>query len=350
MDEFLSKAERVFEFPQRSKCYLGIFGAIDFVKEIVIPDIQRELDYEWIDKLENNILSGYHKDGYFTFNRFEIVFLNDVYYLVDGQHRYVVLNRLLGLYPNIQIEVRVRQVTTEDEMNQWFSHLNNGRPTKIYKSVADKLTINLIRKYIAKKFPNFISNSKHPHRPNINLDKMEQRFIECDFIERSKLTFDKIIEYINRLNDFYQYTSFNQWKAWNIFDVESIYNQCLKKSPTTPLFFGIYKNYEWIDRILYVSLNEGNFSSFKHTMTTKRVSIPNNLRKTVWLKHNDNVIVGSCYCCANELEYDNMECGHKVPLCFGGTTNKENLEPICRSCNSSMGIQDLETFKKKYYT
>jgi 5-methylcytosine-specific restriction endonuclease McrA len=41
-----------------------------------------------------------------------------------------------------------------------------------------------------------------------------------------------------------------------------------------------------------------------------------------------------------------MECGHVEPHYKGGGIDIPNLEPICKQCNSRMGIMNLETYKK----
>lgn len=42
------------------------------------------------------------------------------------------------------------------------------------------------------------------------------------------------------------------------------------------------------------------------------------------------------------------DCGHIVPACIGGETTIDNLRPICKGCNSSMGGKDLREFCKFY--
>ena len=37
-------------------------------------------------------------------------------------------------------------------------------------------------------------------------------------------------------------------------------------------------------------------------------------------------------------EIKNWECGHIISEFHGGTTEPDNLRPICKNCNSSMGF------------
>jgi 5-methylcytosine-specific restriction endonuclease McrA len=41
-----------------------------------------------------------------------------------------------------------------------------------------------------------------------------------------------------------------------------------------------------------------------------------------------------------------FECGHVISEFNGGTNKLNNLKPICVSCNSSMGTQNMDEFIK----
>ena len=64
---------------------------------------------------------------------------------------------------------------------------------------------------------------------------------------------------------------------------------------------------------------------------------------------NGNVIEGKCYVCIGAISYDTFESGHVKAASTGGETTLQNLEPICKTCNNDMGIEDLEQFKKVWY-
>ena len=44
-----------------------------------------------------------------------------------------------------------------------------------------------------------------------------------------------------------------------------------------------------------------------------------------------------------------FEVGHIISLANCGDNNIENLKPICEKCNRSMGVKNMEEYKKKYY-
>lgn len=70
------------------------------------------------------------------------------------------------------------------------------------------------------------------------------------------------------------------------------------------------------------------------------------LREQVWLKHCGKKFEHKCYTnwCTNIMTVFNFDCGHDIPESKGGETILENLFPICRNCNLSMG--NSYTFKE----
>jgi len=81
----------------------------------------------------------------------------------------------------------------------------------------------------------------------------------------------------------------------------------------------------------------------------KKEKIPTSVKNTVWSLNFPNVIQGNCYCCKLEvISRNNFDCGHIVSEKNGGKVKLDNLKPICRSCNSTMGTMNMNEFMKKY--
>ena len=78
-------------------------------------------------------------------------------------------------------------------------------------------------------------------------------------------------------------------------------------------------------------------------------TIPPILREKVWLNFF-KTIEGYCYCCNNPISIRSFHCGHIIAEHNGGLTCLENLVPICKSCNSSMGTTNLYAYKEKFYS
>ena len=82
----------------------------------------------------------------------------------------------------------------------------------------------------------------------------------------------------------------------------------------------------------------------------KKKPIPVALKRNVWNKWIGEAIGKSkCMCCKlTEITMLNFACGHILAEANGGELKLDNLKPICASCNSSMGTQDMNVYIEKY--
>ena len=82
----------------------------------------------------------------------------------------------------------------------------------------------------------------------------------------------------------------------------------------------------------------------------KRKTIPLALRRNVWNKYiGEEIGKTLCLCCKlTDISQMTFSCGHIVSVYNGGDINLENLKPICVSCNSSMGTQNMDEFIQNY--
>lgn len=91
--------------------------------------------------------------------------------------------------------------------------------------------------------------------------------------------------------------------------------------------------------ILKDKINKTNNKTDNKTDKYIKKNIPKALREQVWIKYNGKRFNKKCYVkwCKNDINCFNFDCGHDVPESKGGKTVIENLKPICRNCNLSMG-------------
>jgi 5-methylcytosine-specific restriction endonuclease McrA len=76
------------------------------------------------------------------------------------------------------------------------------------------------------------------------------------------------------------------------------------------------------------------------------------LKEAVWAKFfTNNERSGPCVCCkANTITLFNHHCGHVVAEAMGGATSIDNLRPICRTCNLSMGTRNMDEFQATLFS
>jgi len=82
----------------------------------------------------------------------------------------------------------------------------------------------------------------------------------------------------------------------------------------------------------------------------KRRSCPKAVKEAHWRKYIGNKLKGKCYVCGKPITFFDFEVGHNRAFVKGGSWNINNLRPICRTCNRSMGTMTIEAFKKKYFS
>lgn len=82
----------------------------------------------------------------------------------------------------------------------------------------------------------------------------------------------------------------------------------------------------------------------------ERKSIPKSVRIQVWNEYiGEEYGLGKCNVCATQIKVSNFDCGHIVAASEGGEDIVKNMVPICRLCNLSMGKENLNDFKAKYF-
>lgn len=81
-----------------------------------------------------------------------------------------------------------------------------------------------------------------------------------------------------------------------------------------------------------------------------RKSIPKILKEQVWGKYIGDKLRSQCLVCQKkEITAFDFEAGHVISRKEGGPTTIENLRPICRLCNSSMGTERMYIFCQNHF-
>lgn len=82
----------------------------------------------------------------------------------------------------------------------------------------------------------------------------------------------------------------------------------------------------------------------------KKKKIPKHIKTLIWNKYiGDDIIKHKCLCCKKEtIRNTDFEAGHILSEHNGGTNEIDNLRPICRPCNSSMGTMHMIEYIKMY--
>jgi 5-methylcytosine-specific restriction endonuclease McrA len=85
--------------------------------------------------------------------------------------------------------------------------------------------------------------------------------------------------------------------------------------------------------------------------TSRKATIPKALREQVWIQHIGQKFDSKCKVvwCKNRINVFDFQSGHNIPESKGGSTNVDNLIPICARCNVSMGNQyTIDEWNRKF--
>lgn len=359
----LWKNEKEISFPINSHNTIKLITYHN-LKKMLIPekllfksqsgDIQRNIDPSHLDSLINYQKNFYQQHQFYSFpNPFFIAEFEGKYALIDGQHRLDTINYLYSNFikKEIKLLVSIIHLKKVEDYDSYFIAINKNKPVQLYRNIKDWKSVGKgIESFFLKHYKKYLKKSENPRIPHINIDKMKKYIDDNQIISQSGLNLNSFIKEIKDLNIFYQkYWITEIHNKGYIKNIEKKVELCNKKQPENPLYLGIFKDFEWLDRIVYKVKNKFDYyTNMDHISKNHRVKIPKKIRKIVWKKRNKNNLEGKCYVCQEKIEFDNFQCGHIKSVFYGGNTNINNLEPICSQCNNDMGIQNLNRYKKTF--
>lgn len=331
---------------------------------VQIPEWQRFLDYDRVEELFYCIRQQM-KDPVQT--TIVLAELQDRFYLIDGQHRYMAYEKLYLQYRrDINVIVNIVPVESEKEIFEVCRTINNSRPFELPDDpntflVAKNITEILHHKY----YPYFVS-SANPRRPNVNAD----RFSQClaKLLLRGSSAKDgaadpsQIYEKLEDLNSKYEFAFRDPGSAAyhdhlahfmcpgdTTQKIAKFIKVIQKKAVTHKFFLGLFKNYDWA---LGLSGGEGGSKpSIKNTpdpgaVARLRTAFSKSDRRLIWnAKQGKHRISGNCSACARILDVDTFQVGHIRAVANGGNNDMDNLDILCVHCNLKMGTQNLMEYK-----
>jgi hypothetical protein len=381
------------------------------------PEIQRDINIEIVKQIIDYQSKRFEERGSFLFIgdlQVAISIHDNSLYLIDGQHRYyAILTELYKIMPEYSISINfikisataatttavtTTAVTTNAATNIYptieeaFILINKYTPIPKYildccnvQNMQYKTIIDQFKNYIKREYKSYISESKNPRIPNINLDKM------CDKIMDDSIL---LFQYIKDGKELFDYMLYINTKIWKTFANQKDLERKNDKIRNKPLYayiqYNLNKDNDWTSNVQL--LNEfKNIEAAKLTYTsvesnavhdligpnavhdligpnavhdligpnavhdligpnpTTRKNIPKKIKTDLWKKYYGEVYNALCLICNSSISIENFEAGHIISVAEGGTNIIDNLKPICIGCNRAMGEQNMNTYKEIYY-
>ena len=333
---------------------------------IQIPNFQREIDIDKVKQIyknhkkkkkigENWIL----QQGILTICVIELNNKDYKLYLIDGQHRLFAIENLIrkNVIADDEIMIQMKKCSSIKEMKRYFKTLNINSNIEIqYQNLEQEFYNSLINNFklkIKSLFPNAFSRSKKNTKTNqfLHIDQFIELFSlnkmkKTEFVinkkgEDNKLNLELLLERLVQINMEVK-DKYDQIRLKD--DITNyLYKVAQKKLEKSGLYLAL-KNVDWFDYLI------GKKKELKiKPQKRKKENIPKKIRIKVWEKRFGDMGKGNCFCCQSELDKTDFHTGHIVSEFEGGKIEVNNLEPICGSCNSSMGIINMNEFIDKYY-
>jgi hypothetical protein len=226
---------------------------------------------------------------------------------------------------NFNIVYMEQNLSTKDDLKQFFTELNNNFNSTDMIIIENELDAReAIKTHIQFKYKKHISHSSKPRYPNINLDTVVRYFLDTHGRKDSNgiYNYDRIINILEDVN--------NDLKN-KVRDIDpDKYDDAEKKG-------GLFLAYLFTD-------------TDKKSTSKGRKSIPNHIRKKLWEQTFLDEYHGTCEVCNCKINKDEFHCGHVKAVAKGGTDSLNNLRPVCAACNLGMGTENMNSYKKRFYS
>ena len=269
--------------------------------------------------------------------------------IIDGQHRVAALRQIWKLQPEYKLLMRVVSVGPEFTLADAFSLINKSVPIPDYvmDTLHDSARRRLLDQFVSmfcKQFKAFVSKSRHPRRPNVNMDAL------MSHVSRSHL-----------VDKFHDASELMQYVLWVNVQVASmdphVRDVAAKKGENktvAPLYLSCDAEHEWAYDGKLLMQYTGLMSDQTPNVVTQ-VSKPKRLsaavRNACWTQTFGAALEGKCMCCkVVDVTYRNFQAGHIIPRAKGGSDDINNLRPICITCNASMGDEYFDVFADRHFS
>lgn len=187
-----------------------------FNDKIVKPNFQRDLDISRCEEIVKNMNNFFQKNSFYKIiGTIYLAKINDIYYLIDGQHRLHAAQMIYNLTNvDIYVDLHIYHCKNLDEVYELFQILNFNKEIPKWMHQDNKDYV-LILKNVMNKFENkygdiIVKNDITVQFPKFNISKFldisKKYNVFCQYTEI------QIIEYLENLNK-HIYISLEKYKS-----------------------------------------------------------------------------------------------------------------------------------------
>lgn len=332
------------------------FLEIKYDDKTKLPPCQGSLN----DGKVNQMVTEYRKDPTtFLFKDTIIIgVLNNTPYLMDGQHRIEMAKRLLELYSETDADIGrgtfrfcYRKVANEYELRELFNSVNQDSIKNRFYLNQDNFTqikMDEFTNYLTENFKSHFAKRKLSENSRYQYTIAEFRDLlqKYGFFNNEK-SVAELGNYLQNKNDqYYKFYHVNLENNPSIF-----YDRDLKQINKKIIFTLVRNNFiEWMSS--KISDEDDNHSvPFIHKYKGHKKKINRPMKLECWNKnYNERKAVCPMKNCGFLMIKDTTkewDAGHIVSEKNGGKVELDNLRPICKGCNQSMGSENWDDYVAK---
>ena len=307
-----------------------------------------------------------------------------VWWIIDGQHRVAAMKRLAEIRPEDTVSVSIYDIDSPlpgaPSMVELFRLVNQSTPVPEYvirytMDAQRRQMYSAVETFIRRKYKVYLSDSRAPRKPNVNLTQVMDKLFKGVSFEEDGTSADHAPKSIHEICGYFEWCNDFAKNKLSPLAIDRVEAKSAKHGSVSPLYVASWDpDHSWIssnelaakwheDGRQVFELNslvatpsptapEERWATPLPTSTASRPGIPHAIRVTVWNAAfgGPTVGVGACACCSRDINQQDYECGHVVAHAMGGSTTVDNLRPVCRACNRSMGKIDMDEFKRQYFS
>jgi hypothetical protein len=322
------------------------FGEI--IQMVVLPKFQRPEIESHSNEILNFELKHKKERGHFLFPNSGVIVLgsspdSQKMSVLDGQHRLTVIMKLIQMNPkNAEEKVNVIMIFGDaDYFHDTYNRINSNIKAEIILTRNITEVINQTIGILKKEFREFVSNTKRPHRPNINFENLlkaikDSKIVEILGIVEEKDLYGKLME----LNDYYKSFSKSDFKKCGI-----VYEDGKEEKNGKKFYLGFWNlDFEFLARIIQKHRDNIEYYEQDHSSWLK------DMNKVKECLEEREAEMSICGCCENEMVKEETEWCWKKSLYQGGEIKVENVVFVCGKCmeeTGKYGFVEVMASKKK---
>ena len=290
------------------------------------PDFQRYVEKNKVNDIICYQLEFYKTYQYFNFavgGPLNLHHFNGEYYLVDGQHRFSAIERLYFEHSHTpEFQVLIVDVSSEKQLRENYDMINKNTPlpdfsdfTEIDKKVPEK-----VAGMFQDLFATIWSKNSRARKPHMFFNYFQESL--AYICQEAKIT-----------------------DAGNLFKIVSDYNKILSK--WEPNSFKKCSDKQYLKckaTRMYLGLMDYEHQEPYGYLWAKKI------KNDAWDRcFGAEQGTATCPCCQSTvIDAKNHDAGHIISEKNGGMVTVDNIVPICRGCNLSMGTINMPDYMKRH--